>query len=86
VCRLQPLVEDLEGATGGGQEALAHRGQRDAAATGEEGAPDRRLQGVDARADGGLPDADGEGGPAEAAFAGDAIKRCELGAVHRLGV
>jgi hypothetical protein len=37
---------------------------------------------VDARADGGLPDADGEGGPAEAALAGDALEGEELRAIH----
>jgi phosphinothricin acetyltransferase len=37
---------------------------------------------VDARADGRLPDADGEGGPAEAALAGDALEGEELRAIH----
>jgi hypothetical protein len=40
---------------------------------------------MDARADGGLPDADGEGGAAETALAGDAVEGAELGAVHGLG-
>ena len=31
----------------------------------------------------GIDDPDGEGGPAEAAFAGDAVEGQELGVVHR---
>jgi hypothetical protein len=81
--RLQALVQHLERAAGGGQEPFPHRRERDAPAPREERASDRGLQGMDARADGGLPDPDGEGGPAEAAFAGDAVEGQELGVVHR---